>query len=141
MILDLLNKSRNEKNKNNENDLVKVTALLIHAAKIDDNYSNKEKSIIIDFVKSVENKVNAEKIINEAEIEEKNSNQILKYTQEIKKNSLEFKKEIIKILWKIILSDNKSDIYESTLMRRIAGLLYVPDKLVGEAKLETLNKK
>ena len=85
MILDLLNKSRNEKNKNNENDLVKVTALLIHAAKIDDNYSNKEKSIIIDFVKSVENKVNAEKIINEAEIEEKNSNQILKYTQEIKK--------------------------------------------------------
>ena len=141
MILDLLNKSRNEKNKNNENDLVKVTALLIHAAKIDDNYSNKEKSIIIDFVKSVENKVNAEKIINEAEIEEKNSNQILKYTQEIKKNSLEFKKEIIKILWEIILSDNKSDIYESTLMRRIAGLLYVPDKLVGEAKLETLNKK
>ena len=141
MILDLLNKSRNEKNKNNENDLVKVTALLIHAAKIDDNYSNKEKSIIIDFVKSVANKVNAEKIINEAEIEEKNSNQILKYTQEIKKNSLEFKKEIIKILWEIILSDNKSDIYESTLMRRIAGLLYVPDKLVGEAKLETLNKK
>ena len=141
MILDLLNKSRNEKNKNNENDLVKVTALLIHAAKIDDNYSNKEKSIIIDFVKSVENKVNAEKIINEAEIEEKNSNQILKYTQEIKKNSLEFKKEIIKILWKIILSDGKSDMYENTLMRRIAGLLYIPDKLIGEIKTEVLNKK
>ena len=76
-----------------------------------------------------------------AENEEENSNQILKYTQEIKKNTLEFRKEIIKVLWKIILSDNKSDMYESTLMRRIAGLLYVPDKLIAETKMEILNKK
>ena len=79
--------------------------------------------------------------MNRAETNEENSNQILKYTQEIKKSDLEFRKEIIKILWKIILSDNKSDMYESTLMRRIAGLLYVPDKLIAEAKQEILNKK
>ncbi len=78
--------------------------------------------------------------MKKAEYEEENSNQILKYTQEIKKSTLEFRKEIIKILWKIILSDNKSDMYEGTLMRRIAGLLYVPDKLIGEAKLEVLEK-
>ena len=78
--------------------------------------------------------------MQKAEKDEENSNQILEYTQEIKKNNLEFKKDIIKILWTIILSDNSSDIYESTLMRRIAGLLYVPDKIIGELKLEVLKE-
>ena len=65
----------------------------------------------------------------------------MEFTQEIKKNTMDFRKKIIKTLWEIILSDDKSDMYESTLMRRIAGLLYVPDKLIGETKLEVLNKK
>ena len=79
--------------------------------------------------------------MKKAETDEENSNQILKYTQEIKKNTLEFKKQIIKILWEIILSDNNSDLYENTLMRRIAGLLYIPDRLIGETKIKVLNKK
>tara|TARA_B100000945_G_scaffold288931_1_gene261612 strand:+ start:2102 stop:2521 length:420 start_codon:yes stop_codon:yes gene_type:complete len=139
-MLNILNKSKDKK-KNSENDIVKITALLIHAAKIDENYSSKEKLIISNFIKSIDDEIKPEEVINKAEIDEAKSNQILNYTQEIKKNTLEFKKEIIKILWKIILSDDKSDMYESTLMRRIAGLLYVPDKIIGEAKLEIINKK
>jgi len=123
-----------------EDNLIKIAALLIHAAKVDENYSEKEKLIIINFLKSVDLKIDFKKIMQKAEKDEENSNQILEYTQEIKKNNLEFKKEIIKILWTIILSDNSSDIYESTLMRRIAGLLYVPDKIIGELKLEVLKE-
>ena len=80
----------------------------------------------MNFLKSINSKINFDDVMKKAENEEKKLNQILKYTQEIKKNTLEFRKEVIKILWKIILSDDKSDMYESTLMRRIAGLLYVP---------------
>ena len=120
--------------------MIKIAALLIHAAKVDENYSEKEKLIIINFLKSVDLKIDFKKIMQKAEKDEENSNQILEYTQEIKKNNLEFKKDIIKILWTIILSDYSSDIYESTLMRRIAGLLYVPDKIIGELKLEVLRE-
>ena len=140
-MLDILNKSPN-KNKNVEDkSLVKIAALLIHAAKIDNNYSDKERLIIISFLKSIDSEINFEEIMKKAEADEENSNQILKYTQEIKKNTLEFKKQIIKILWEIILSDNNSDLYENTLMRRIAGLLYIPDRLIGETKIKVLNKK
>ena len=132
---------KNQSNNNDETGIIKITALLIHAAKIDDNYSTKEELIILNFLKSIDSKINYKTILEKAKSEEENSNQILKYTQEIKKNTLEFRKEIIKTMWKIILSDEKSDMYESTLMRRIAGLLYVPDKLIGETKLEVLNKK
>ena len=134
------NKDKNKEG-DEESNLIKIAALLIHAAKVDENYSEKEKLIIINFLKSVDLKIDFKKIMQKAEKDEENSNQILEYTQEIKKNNLEFKKDIIKILWTIILSDNSSDIYESTLMRRIAGLLYVPDKIIGEAKLEIINKK
>ena len=96
---------------------------------------------IINFLKSFDDKINFEEIIRKAESDEENSNQILKYTQEIKKNTIDFKKKIIKILWKIILSDDSSDMYENTLMRRIGGLLYISDKLIGEIKIEVLNKK
>tara|TARA_A100001011_G_scaffold380420_1_gene447712 strand:- start:234 stop:662 length:429 start_codon:yes stop_codon:yes gene_type:complete len=140
-MLDIFNKNENKENASSVNDFIKITALLIHAAKIDENYTDNEKMIIINFLKSIGVKKNIEEIVNKAELEEQNSNQILKFTQEIKKNTLEFKKEVIKILWKIILSDGKSDMYESTLMRRIGGLLYVEDKLIGEAKLEALNEK
>ena len=144
-MLNLFKKTE-EKNNNTEReiDLIKITSLLIHAAKIDGNYSEKEKLIIRNFLKSINSKINFEDVIKKAEKDENNSNQILKYTQEVKKNNSEFKSKIIKILWKIVLSDNNSDMYENTLMRRIAGLLYVPDKLVGDLKLEILkenNKK
>jgi len=141
MITKLFKKANKDKEIIDSNSLTKITALLIHAAKIDDNYSKKEKEIIMDFLKSMDKSLNAENILKQAEKEEENSNQILRYTQEIKKNTLKFKSMIIKILWKIILSDNNLDAYESNLMRRICGLLHFPDKLSGEIKLELLKKK
>ena len=83
----------------------------------------------------------AQSIIKSAEEYEKNSNQILEYTQEVKKMDSDSKKLVLKFLWKIILSDDKSDIYENTLMRRICGLLYLPDKLSGEIKLDIIKEK
>ena len=132
-------KKQKKENSNNKNIL--VIALLIHAAKIDDNYSQKEKKIIMDFLKSMDKSLDAENILKQAEREEEDSNQILKYTQEIKKNTLKFKSMIIKILWKIILSDDNLDAYESNLMRRICGLLHFPDKSSGEIRLEVLKEK
>ena len=123
-----------------EDTVIKITALMIHAAKIDDNYTDKEKLIIKNFIKSIDNKFDQEKILDKAEIDEKNSNQILKYTQEVKKNTLEFRTKIVEVLWRIILSDNNSDMYEGSLMRRICGLFYIPDKLSGEIKLKIMGK-
>ena len=141
MITKLFKKTKKDKDIVDSNNLTKITALLIHAAKIDDNYSQKEKEIIMDFLKSMDKSLNAENMLKKAEKEEENSNQILRYTQEIKKNTLKFKSMIIKILWKIILSDNNLDAYESNLMRRICGLLHFPDKLSGEIRLEILKEK
>tara|TARA_Y100001970_G_scaffold213504_1_gene260970 strand:+ start:4321 stop:4767 length:447 start_codon:yes stop_codon:yes gene_type:complete len=129
-------------------DFVKVVSLLIHAAKIDENYTDKEKQIIINFVGIFlkENNKNVSDseisiLIEKAEKYEKDSNQILEFTKEIKKADLKSKKFIIKTLWQIILSDNKSGIYESNLMRRICGLLYLPDKFSGEIKSNILLEK
>ena len=141
MITKLFKKTNKDKEIIDSNNLTKITALLIHAAKIDDNYSQKEKEIIMDFLKSMDKSLNAENIFKQAEKEEENSNQILRYTQEIKKNTLKFKSMIIKILWKIILSDNNLDAYEGNLMRRICGLLHFPDKSSGEIRLEVLKEK
>ena len=141
MITKLFKKTKKDTEIIDSNSLTKITALLIHAAKIDDNYSQKEKEIIMDFLKSMDKSLNAENIFKQAEKEEENSNQILRYTQEIKKNTLKFKSMIIKILWKIILSDNNLDAYESNLMRRICGLLHFSDKLSGEIRLEVLKEK
>ena len=130
--------------------LVKMTALLIHAAKIDENYSEKEKKIVLDFIKMSSKDEGSDKnisqeealiLIKKAEEYENNSNHILEYTKEVKKMSLDTKKVVLKFLWKIILSDDKSDIYENTLMRRICGLLYLPDKLSGEIKSNILKGK
>ena len=136
------------------NDLIKVICLLIHAARIDENYSEKEKKIIINFTelflkkerKRNENIKNLSQneiisLVEKAEKYEKNSNQILEYTQKVKKMDLNTKKLVLEFLWNIILSDDKSDIYESTLMRRICGLMYVSDKLNGEIKLNILRGK
>ena len=141
MITKLFKKTKKDKEIIDNNSLTKITALLIHAAKIDDNYLQKEKEIIVDFLKSMDKGLDAENILKQAEKEEEDSNQILKYTQEIKKNTLKFKSMIIKILWKIILSDNNLDAYESNLMRRICGLLHFPDKSSGEIRLEVLKEK
>ena len=141
MIIKLFKKTKKDKEIIDGNGLTKITALLIHAAKIDDNYSQKEKEIIMNFLKSMDKSLDSENILKQAEKEEENSNQILKYTQEIKKNTLKFKSMIVKILWKIILSDNNLDDYESNLMRRICGLLHFSDKLSGEIRLEVLEEK
>ena len=136
------------------NDLMRVICLLIHAARIDENYSEKERKIIINFTelflrkerKKNENIKNLSQneiisLVEKAEEYEKNSNQILEYTQKVKKMDLNTKKLVLEFLWNIILSDDKSDIYESTLMRRICGLMYVPDKLNGEIKSNILKGK
>ena len=154
MIFKLLNKNKKDNIGGQNDDFIKVISLLIHAAKIDENYSEKEKKIIINFTelflrKERERnqnikKLNQEEIISlveKAEEYEKNSNQILEYTQKVKKMDLNTKKLVLEFLWNIILSDDKSDIYESTLMRRICGLMYVPDKLSGEIKSSVMKGK
>ena len=145
MIISFLDKSKKNNPKDTNENLMKMLALLIHAAKIDENYSDEEKELIINFAEmSSKEKLNREQIlsiIKSAEEYEKNSNQILEYTQEVKKMDLDSKKLILRFLWKIILSDDKSDIYENTLMRRICGLLYLPDKLSGEIKLDIIKEK
>ena len=124
-----------------QKDLIGITALLIHAAKIDENYSEKEKKIIKDFLKKFESNVDTQKkILDGAEKLESDSNQLLNFTNIIKKNDKIDKYMIIEQLWKIIISDNNSDQYETNLMRRICGLIYFPDKLSGEIKLK-LKKK
>ena len=129
------------KNQDNSNLAIKLAALLIHVARIDENYSNKEKDIISKtLIELGEDEKNLENIFNKAEEIEKNSNQILEFTQQVKKMDLNTKRTVLEFLWKIILSDNKSDVYESNLMRRICGLLYLPDKLSGEIKLDIIRK-
>ena len=115
--------------------MLKTAALLIHAAKIDENYSNKEKEIIKKALLELflEEK-NIDEILREAENIESNSNQILNFTKEIKNLNEERKKKIIETLWKIIYSDSLSDIYEANLMRRLTGLLYLDSKVVGDIK-------
>ena len=137
------NKDKNKEG-DEESNLIKIAALLIHAAKVDENYSEKEKKLIMSFAGMSSNKklgneqINS--LIDQAEQYEKNSNQILEFTQEVKKMDFNTKRRVLEFLWKIILSDNKSDVYESNLMRRICGLLYLPDKLSGEIKLDIIRK-
>ena len=121
--------------------LTKTASLLIHAAKIDDNYTNVEKEIIkralINLNMVTPNET--EEVLKEAEKKEQESNQIIEFTKEIKKNSMEFRLKIIEILWKIVYSDGTNDSYESNLIRRLCGLLYVSDKDSGEIKLKVQN--
>ena len=122
-------------------ELIGICALLIHAAKIDDNYQETEKKIILSFIKKTNSETEKpELIFNEAEKAEKDSNQLINFTNIIKKNSLESKSIVVKELWKIIISDKNVDEYESNLIRRICGLIYFPDKLSGEIKLKLINE-
>ena len=121
--------------------IIGVSALLVHAAKIDEQYSTHEKELIKEFIKSYLKDGNIEEVLEKAEEIEKNSNQLLNFTNIIKQNTLEVKKDIIQHLWKVIISDNTIDQYESNLMRRICGLIYVPDKICAEIKLNLLENK
>ena len=114
-----------------------VAALLVHDARVDEAYTDKEKQIIKSFINSF-NESDGELILKEAEELESNSNQLLSFTRAVKDQELEVKKEIIEHLWKIIISDQNVDHYEANLMRRICGLIYFPDKLCGEIKLKVL---
>ena len=119
--------------------VIGISALLVHAANIDETYSEQEKNLIKDFIKSYLEDIDTNEILKKAENIESNSNQLLNYTNIIKKNSLDVKKDIIEHLWKVIISDNSVDQYESNLMRRICGLIYLPDKESAEIKLKLLN--
>ena len=128
-------------NKLNKESVIGISALLVHAASIDENYSEHEKELVKEFIKSYLKEENSDEILKKAEEIEKNSNQLLNYTNIIKQNSLEIKKDIIEHLWKVLISDNTVDQYESNLMRRICGLIYFSDKECAEIKLKLLNSK
>tara|TARA_B100000242_G_scaffold243441_1_gene183679 strand:+ start:271 stop:696 length:426 start_codon:yes stop_codon:yes gene_type:complete len=122
--------------KNNDNlSLISVAALLIHSAKIDENFTEKEKLIIKKaLIEMGANQENINEILKEAELKEKDSNQILEFTKEVKNKNIEEKKIVIEALWKIIFSDQNADMYETNLMRRLSGLLYLDPKIVGDIK-------
>ena len=125
----------------NQKSITGVAALLVHAAKIDEQYSDHEKMLIKEFIKSYLKNDDSDKVLKKAEEIEHNSNQLLNFTNLIKKNTTEIKSDIIEHLWKIIISDNTIDQYESNLMRRICGLIYFPDNMCAEIKLKLLNDK
>ena len=124
-----------------ENPLPKIAALLVHAAKIDENYTNKEREIIRKAI--IELGADEEKIDNiliEAEEIEKKSNQILDFTKEVKNMNEDSKTKIIEVLWNLIYSDNNPDMYENSLMRRLTRLMYLNPKTVGDIKKKVINK-
>ena len=128
-------------NKLDKKSVTGISALLVHAAKIDEIYSEHEKKLIKDFIKSYLKDDDINEILKQAEEIEKNANQLLNFTNIIKQNTLDVKKDIIQHLWKVIISDNTIDQYESNLMRRICGLIYFPDKECAEIKLKLMNSK
>ena len=119
--------------------VIGITALLVHAANIDEIYSSHEKDLIKDFIRSYLKEDDTNEILKKAEKIENDSNQLLNYTNLIKKNSMNIKTDIIEHLWKVIISDNTVDQYESNLVRRICGLIYFPDKESAEIKLKLTN--
>ena len=130
------------KNKNKERNIINddkfytnIAALLIHTAKIDENYENKEKEIIKKtLIELGAGSSNIDRLISDALVIEENSNQILNFTREVKNASESDKIRIIESLWKIIYSDDNADMYETNLMRRLAGLLYIDAKIMGDLK-------
>ena len=140
MIFKFFNKN-NEKSDTNE-EAINIACLLIHAAKIDENYTSEEREIIKKTVNKLYSDLdNLDEIVLKAEQKENDSNHIQEFTKDVKSLSVENKIIIVETLWRIILSDGKSDIYENNLMRRLAGLLYLDDKIVGEIKVKVLNNK
>ena len=128
-------------NKLNKESVIGISALLVHAANIDEIYSDHEKDLIKEFINSYIKNENSSDILKKADEVENNSNQLLSYTNIIKQNSMDIKKDIIEHLWKVIISDNSVDQYEANLMRRVCGLIYFPDKECAEIKLRLINSK
>ena len=134
-------KKETTQKEDNHPSIIAVACLLIHSARIDENYTDKEKKIIKDAIIEMGGKAgNIDKIIEDAEEKEKDSNQILDFTREIKNISEEDKKIIIEALWDIIYSDQDADMYETNLMRRLSGLLYLDSKVVGDIKEKVRQK-
>ena len=135
MISFFKNKEKEEDTVNNDKSYSNIAALLIHVAKIDENYEDKEKEIIrktlIELGATISN---IDKLVADASVIEENSNQILSYTREIKNAPESDKIRIVESLWKIIYSDDNADMYETNLMRRLAGLLYIDAKTMGDLK-------
>ncbi len=122
-------------NKDQNNDLIKITALLIHAAKIDENFTIEEEKIIEETLLNLgANKENVKQIIIESKKIEEKTNQILEFTREVKNMEETNKIKIIETLWRIIYSNKDADIYETNLMRRLAGLLYIDNRTMGSIK-------
>ncbi len=140
-MFNIFKKTETEK-ENNHPSTMAVACLLVHSARIDENYTDKEKKIIKDAIIEMGAETeNIDKIIKQAEEKEKDSNQILDFTREIKNIDEEDKKIIIEALWDIIYSDEDADMYESNLMRRLSGLLYLDTKTVGDIKEKVRQKK
>ncbi len=128
-------------NKLDKKSIIGISALLVHAAKIDENYSEHEKDLVKQFINSYQKDEDSNEVLNKAEKIESDSNQLLNFTNIIKQSSLEIKKDIIQHLWRVLISDGTVDQYESNLMRRICGLIYFSDKECAEIKLQLLNSK
>tara|TARA_B100000287_G_C20468046_1_gene716074 strand:- start:124 stop:543 length:420 start_codon:yes stop_codon:yes gene_type:complete len=133
---------KNESNADNKISIISIACLLIHAAKIDENYSEKERKIIRDsLIKLGAETKEIDEIIKKAEENEKDANQIIEYTKEAKNLSNDQKILLIEALWEIIYSDKNADMYETNLIRRLCGLLYLDKKVVGDIKEKVKNKK
>ena len=133
-------KNKNKNKNDMDSSLIKITALLIHAAKIDENYTEKERKIIRKAIVELDSKDNnIDEVLIKAEEIEKNSNQILDFTKEVKNMNEDSKIKIIEVLWKIVYSDNNPDMYENSLMRRLSGLRYLDPKIVGDTKKRVIN--
>ena len=141
-MFNLFSKEKNTKKDEDHLSLISIAALLIHSAKIDENFTQKEKTIIRNaLIEMGANVDNLDEIIKDAETKEKDSNQILEFTKEVKNKSIEEKKIVIEALWNIIYSDENADMYESNLMRRLSGLLYLDAKIVGDIKEKIKSNK
>ena len=134
-MFNLFTKEKEADKDKNHLSLISVAALLIHSAKIDENFTQKERLIIKNaLIEMGADQNNLDEILKDAELKEKDSNQILEFTKEVKNKSIEEKKTVIEALWAIIYSDKNADIYEANLMRRLSGLLYLDAKIVGDIK-------
>ena len=141
-MFSLFKKDKNSENDENHLSLISIAALLIHSAKIDQNFTEKEKKVIKNaLIEMGAPEDTLDEIINEAETKEKDANQILEFTREVKNKSFEEKKIVIEALWNIIYSDEQADMYETNLMRRLSGLLYLDPKIVGDIKEKVRSKQ
>ena len=134
-MFSLFKKNTEKKNDDNHLSLISIASLLIHSAKIDENFTEKEKNIIKKaLIEMGADQNDLDKILKDAELKEKDTNQILEFTKEVKNKNIKEKKIVIEALWNIIYSDENADMYETNLMRRLSGLLYLDPKVVGDIK-------